>query len=77
MQTQYSVLSYRIDLYFHDSRLSIEIHENRHNNRNIDYEIKGQTARERELDYVFTRIDSEKEGFVIFEFINKVFKHII
>ena len=38
MQTQYKVLSYRIDLYFHDYKLAIEIDENAHSDRNIDYE---------------------------------------
>ena len=42
MQTQYNVLSYRIDLYFHDYKLAIEIDENEHSERNIDYEIKRQ-----------------------------------
>ena len=28
MQTQYNVLGYRIDLYFHDYKLAIEIDEN-------------------------------------------------
>ena len=28
MQTQYNVLSYRIDLYFHDYKLAIEIDKN-------------------------------------------------
>ena len=40
MQTQYRVLRYRIDLHFHDYKLAIEIDENVHSNRNIDYEIK-------------------------------------
>ena len=34
------VLSYRIDLYFHDYKLAIEIGENGHSDRNIDYKIK-------------------------------------
>ena len=37
MQTQYNVLSYRIDLYFHDCRLAIEIFENGYSDRNIEY----------------------------------------
>ena len=37
MQTQYKVLSYRIDLYFQDYKLAMEIDENRHRNRYIDY----------------------------------------
>ena len=40
MQTQHNVLGYRIDLYFHNYKLSIEIDENGHSNINIDYEKK-------------------------------------
>ena len=40
MQTQYSVLDCKIDLYFHDYALLIEIDENGHSNRSIGYEIK-------------------------------------
>ena len=44
MQTQYNVLGYKIDFYFHDYKLAIEIDENGHSERNIDYKIKGQKA---------------------------------
>ena len=40
MQTQYIVLRQRIELYFHDYKLAIEIDENEKSDRNIDYEIK-------------------------------------
>ena len=44
VQTQYSVLGYRIDLYFHEYQLAIEVDENGHEDimklRNIDHEIK-------------------------------------
>ena len=40
MQTQYNVLSDRIDLYFQDYKLSIEIDENGSSDTNIDCEIK-------------------------------------
>ena len=33
MQTQYKVLSYRIDLYFHDYKLAIENDEKGHSGR--------------------------------------------
>ena len=33
MQTQYTVLVYRIDLYFHDYKLEIAIVENEHSDR--------------------------------------------
>ena len=48
MQTQYNVLIYRIDLYFHDYKLAIEIGENGHSDKNIDHEIKRRKAREQE-----------------------------
>ena len=40
MQTQHSILEYKIDLYFHEYKLAIEIDELGHNDRNIDYEIQ-------------------------------------
>ena len=39
MQTQYSVLSYRIDLYFHKYKLAVEVDELGHIDRNINDEI--------------------------------------
>ena len=47
MQTKYSVLSYRIDLYFHNYKLAIEVDELGHNDRNINDEIERQRALER------------------------------
>ena len=49
MQTQFMFLSYRVDLYRHDYKFTIKFDENRHSNRNIDYEIKRQKAMEKEL----------------------------
>ena len=43
-QAQYIILSYRIELYSHDYKLAIEIDENRHSDRNIDYKRKRQKA---------------------------------
>ena len=40
MQIKYGVLGYRIDLYFHDYKLAIEIDDNAHSDRNTDYEIR-------------------------------------
>ena len=36
MHTQHKVLSYSMDLYFHDYKLAIEIDENGNSDRNID-----------------------------------------
>ena len=41
---QHSALSYKINLYFSEHKLAIEIDEKGHNVRNIDYEIKRQKA---------------------------------
>ena len=76
MQTQYSVLGYRIDLYFHKYKLAIEVGELGHNDRNIDHEIQRQRALERELDCVFIRIDLDAVDFNINKEINKIHRHI-
>ena len=76
MQTQYTVLNCRIDLYFHKYKLAIEIDELGHNDRNIDYEIQRQHALERELSCKFIRINPDAIGFSIFKEINKIHRHI-
>ena len=38
METQYSALTYRVDLYFHDYKLAIVVDEKGHKARNEDYE---------------------------------------
>ena len=63
MWTQYNVLSYRITLYFHGYKLAIETDENGHKERNIDYEMKRQKAKEQQLGCKFIRIDPDKEDF--------------
>ena len=76
MQSQYTVLNYRIDLYFHKYKLATEVDELGHNDRSIDYEIQRQKALERELDCVFIRIDPDPVDFNIFKEINKTDRHI-
>ena len=44
MQTQYSVLYYKIDLHFHKHKLGIEVDELRNADRNLGNEIEGQEA---------------------------------
>ena len=50
MQTQYTVIDCRIDLYFHKHKLAIEADELGHADRNLNNEIERQKALERELD---------------------------
>ena len=73
---QYHVLSYRIDLYFHDYKLAIDIDENGHNDRYIDYEIKRRKEIEQELRCKFTRIVPNKDDFDVFIAINEIFRQI-
>ena len=58
IQTQYSVLGYRIDLYFHKHKLAIEVDELGHAKKNLINEIGKQKALEKELDCVLIRINS-------------------
>ena len=76
MQTHSNVLSYRIDLYFHDYKLAIQIDEDEHNAKNIDQEIQRQKAIVKELCCQFIRINPNDKCFNIFEFINKINRHI-
>ena len=76
MQTQYTVIGYRIELYFHKYNLAIEVDELGHNDRNITYEIQRQQALERELNCVFIRINPDAVDFNIFKEINKIHRHI-
>ena len=72
MQTQYSLLGYRIDLYFHDYKLAIEIDEFGHCYRNIDYEMKRQRSIEEELGCEFNRVNTDEKYFNIFVEIGKI-----
>ena len=76
MQTQYSILRYRIDLYFHEYKLAIEVDELGHNNRNNNNEIERQKALEKKLNCVFIRINPDKKEFNICKEIKKIHRHI-
>ena len=47
MQTQYSVLGYRVDLYFHKHKLWIKVDELGHADRNLSNEIERQKTLEK------------------------------
>ena len=59
MQNEYEILGCRVDLYFHDYKLAIEVDKFGHSDRNIDYEIKRQNAIEKELGCIFNRINPD------------------
>ena len=76
MPPQYSVLGYKIDIYFHEYRLEIEVDEKGHKDRDINDEIQTQKALEKELGCEFIRINPDKESFNIFKAINEIHRHI-
>ena len=76
IQTQYRVLDYRTDLYFHEYKLAIEVDELGHTNRNVNNEIESQKTLEKELNCVFIRINPDEKDFNIFKEINKIHRHI-
>ena len=76
IQTQYSVLGYRIDICFHKHKLATEVEKLGHADRNLSNEIERQKALEKELDCVFIRINPDEENFNIFKEINKIHRHI-
>ena len=75
MQTQYSVLGYKIDRYFYDYKLAIQIDEKGHKDRNINHEIERQKALEHELNCKFIRINPDEENFNINKANNEIFRH--
>ena len=76
IQTQYSVLGYWIDLYFHEYKLASEVNELGHTNRNINNEIERQKTLKKELNCVFIRINPDERDFNIFKEISKIHRHI-
>ena len=73
-----SIHCYRLQdwSYFHKYKLAIEVDELGYADRNVNNEIERQKALERELNYVFIRINSDENDFNIFKEINKIHRHI-
>ena len=76
MKTQYIVIGYKIDLYFHKHKHAIEVDELGHADRNMKNEIETQKTLEKELNCVFIRINPDEKDFNIFKEINKIHRHI-
>ena len=51
MKQQFSIGSYKIDLYFLEHKLAIECDEHDHKDRNINHEIKRQRFTEDQLNF--------------------------
>ena len=76
MQTQYSVIGYRVGVCFYEYKLPMEVDELGHNDRNIDYEIQRERVIEKQLGCVFIRVNPDEGNFNIFSAINQIHRHI-
>ena len=76
IQPRYSVLGYRIDLYFHKHKLAIQVDELTHADRSLRNKIERQKGIYKGIDCVFIRINPDGESFNIFKEINKIHRHI-
>ena len=76
METQYSILGYRIDLYFDKYKLAIEVDELGHADKNFSNKINIEKALEEKLNCILFRINPDEENFNIFKEINNIHRHI-
>ncbi len=74
--TQYSILNYRIDLYFPKYKLAIECDEKEHKNK-IEEDIKRENEIKSILNCTFIRYKPEEKDFCISYVINSIYQHII
>ena len=74
--TQYSVLSYRINLYFLYYKRAIEFDELGHEDRNIDYKIQRKKTIEKKLGCKFIRVNPDEQNFYIFKAVNEIHRRI-
>ena len=76
IQTQYTVIGYKIDLYFHKHKLAIEVDELGHVDRNLNNETEREKVLQKKLNCVFIRINPDEKDFNIFKEINQIYRHI-
>ena len=76
IKLQHNVLSNKTDAYFPKHKLAIEVDEQVHNDRDIDYEIERQKAIENKLGYEYIRINPAEKDFNIFVEIGKIQNYI-
>ena len=76
MKRQFSIGSYRIDLYFPEHKLAIECDEHDHKDRQIDYEIWRQKFIEDQLNCRFIRYNPDVIDFTTESALNKILEYI-
>ena len=76
MKRQFSIESYRIDLYFLEHKLASECDEHDHKDRDISYEIRRQKFIENQLNCKFIRYNPDPKDFMIQSVLNKICQYI-
>ena len=76
MQREYSVLGYRIDLYFRDYKLAVEVDELDMMIEIIIMRHKNKKAIEKDLGRKLIRINPDKQNFNERKAINEIYRHI-
>ena len=73
---QHFVLGYKIDAYFVEYKLAVEIDENNHEQRDNEKELMRENAIKQKLGCKFVRIYLDDEKFSITVEIGRIFEHI-
>ena len=76
MIQQCSLLNYKIDLYLPNHRLTIEIDEKNHVDRDEEKEEKREKEIKQSLNFVFIRINSDSKKFTTHSEFGKFYSHI-
>ena len=76
MKQQFSIGSYRIDLYFPEHKLPTKCNEHDYKDRDIDYEISRPAFMEDQLSCKFIRYNPDAKDFTIEKLLNKIFQYI-
>ena len=74
MKQQFSIGSYRSELYFPEHKLAIECDEHDRKDRGINYEIKRQKFIEDQLNCQFICYNPDAKDFTIKSVLNKIFQ---
>ena len=67
---------YKIDCYLPDYQIAIEVDEDGHKKRNVDYEQTREKVLVKQLDCIFIRVNPDAKDFCIWSFIGKIFDEI-
>ena len=78
IQTKFKVLNldYRIDMYFRQYKLAIEVDEQEHSDRDSNYEEERQKLIEKKLGYISIRINLDEINCSINRSMNEIRRHI-